>query len=278
MSRMLLDLKAAARAAVRSRFVSILAILAFALGIGITTAVFSIFNGVLLEPLPFPHPEQLVAVYDTQPACTTCPASFPKYHDWRERNQVFSDIGGLTQKWVVLTGGGEPARLFAAQTTASFGDVFGVRPLLGRWYTEREDVPGGPKVVAALARPLVRALRRRSRRRRPDADARRRAVRGDRRAAAERRLGPQAAEVFLPLQRKLDPATRGNHFLQTFARLKPGVTVPQRRGRDARARRHAGARVRQQPRHRRPLVHRGASSAACARRSTCCSAPCSSCC
>src|SRR3954468_17240870 len=101
------DLKIAVRTAVRARFVSVLAVIAFALGIGVTTAVFSIFNGVLLQPLPFPHPEQLVAVYDTQPACTTCPASFPKYHDWRERNQVFSAIGGASGDTFVLTGAGE---------------------------------------------------------------------------------------------------------------------------------------------------------------------------
>ena len=72
---MILELKSAGRTLTRSRFVSILAIVAFALGIGITTAVFSIFNGVLLQPLPYPHPEQLVVVYGTQPACSTCPAS-----------------------------------------------------------------------------------------------------------------------------------------------------------------------------------------------------------
>ena len=65
------DLRIAARRIGRARFVSLLAILAFALGIGVTTAVFSIFNGVLLRPLPFPEPEKIVAVYDTQPACKT---------------------------------------------------------------------------------------------------------------------------------------------------------------------------------------------------------------
>src|SRR5882762_9611908 len=102
--RLFLDLKLAARTAVRSRFVSALAVLAFALGIGVTTAVFSIFNGVLLTPLPYPHPEQIVSVYDTQPACATCPASIPKYHDWKERNQVFSAIGGSVQHSDVMTG------------------------------------------------------------------------------------------------------------------------------------------------------------------------------
>src|SRR5439155_6060256 len=147
MSRLILDLKVAARTAVRARFVSALAVVAFALGIGVTTAVFSIFNGVLLAPLPFPQSDRLVMVYDTQPACTTCPASFPKYHDWRERNQVFSAIGGSTGGSFVLTGHGDPIRVAGVSTTASLADVFGVEPQIGRWYTEAEDRPAGPKVV-----------------------------------------------------------------------------------------------------------------------------------
>src|SRR5207237_7308145 len=117
--RLFHDLKIAARTASRARFVSILAVLAFALGIGVTTAVFSIFNGVVLQPLPYPHPEQLVAVYDTQPACATCPASLPKYNDWRERNRVFSAMGGVTGDGFVLTGAGEPLRVQGASATAS---------------------------------------------------------------------------------------------------------------------------------------------------------------
>src|SRR5216684_9241879 len=150
MSRLILDLKVAARTAGRARFVSVLAVIAFALGIGVTTAVFSIFNGVLLQPLPYPHPERLVAVYDTQPACDTCPASYPKYIDWRERNQVFSAIGGSNQQPYVLTGHGDPARVSTARTTASLADVFGVTPQIGRWYTEDEDRPGGPNVVVFM--------------------------------------------------------------------------------------------------------------------------------
>ena len=73
MARLLQDFRFAFRTFVRGRSVSLLAVLAFALGIGVTTAVFSIFNSVLLKPLPFPDPEQLVVVYDTQPACATCP-------------------------------------------------------------------------------------------------------------------------------------------------------------------------------------------------------------
>ena len=89
-------MKFAIRTAIRSRSVALLAILAFALGIGVTTAVFSIFYGVLLAQLPYPKPDELVMVYDTQPACATCPASYPKYIDWKTRNQVFSAVGGST--------------------------------------------------------------------------------------------------------------------------------------------------------------------------------------
>ena len=111
MSRLIQDVRVAARALVRARFVSLLALIAFALGIGVTTAVFSIFNGVLLEPLPYPDPQRIVAVYDTQPACKTCPASFPKYHDWKDRSRVFLAIGGSTQANVVLSGRGDATRV-----------------------------------------------------------------------------------------------------------------------------------------------------------------------
>jgi hypothetical protein len=131
------DIRYAARAAARTKSTALLAIVAFALGIGVTTAVFSIFNSVLLAPLPFPDPQELVAVYDTQPACATCPASFPKYNDWKTRNQVFAAIGGSTQASFVMTGAGAAEQVNGLATTASLVDVFRVQPLRGRWYTNK---------------------------------------------------------------------------------------------------------------------------------------------
>src|SRR5712671_6441600 len=214
MSRLSLDLKVAARTAVRARFVSVLAVVAFALGIGVTTAVFSIFNGVLLAPLPFPHPERLVMVYDTQPACATCPASFPKYQEWRERNQVFSAIGGSTGMSFVLTGHGDPLQMRAARTTASLVDVFGVRPQLGRWYSEDEDRPGGPKVAVLASAFWTQQLG-------ADRSIVGRTLTLDGEPYEVIGVMPEGfahrrADVFVPLQRKLDPATRGNHFLTTY--------------------------------------------------------------
>jgi predicted permease len=162
-------------------------------------------------------------VYDTQPACATCPASFPKYHDWRERNQVFSVIGGSTQASFVMTGHGDPTRVAGVSTTASLADVFGVRPRIGRWYTEQEDQPGGRKVVLFSNDFWMSRFA------------------GDPRVVGQRvvfdgepydvigampaTFTHRRADVFVPLQRKLDPTTRGNHFLATYARLKPDVTL-----------------------------------------------------
>jgi putative ABC transport system permease protein len=223
MARLAQDVKIAFRSVIRSRFVTVMAVLALALGTGVTTAVFSIFNGVLLRPLPFPEPEQLVMVYDTQPSCATCPASFPKYADWKSRNRAFSAIGGSMNASFTLTGEGEPVRIRGVRTTASLNDVFRVQPQLGRWYTDQEDQFGGPSVVvlahdlwmkqfAGSAGVLGRRIL---------LDGTPFEVIGVMPATFAHRN----SQFFVPLQRKLDLSTRGSHFLVTYARLKPDVTV-----------------------------------------------------
>jgi predicted permease len=217
------DLRYALRTFVRGGSVTVLAVLAFALGIGVTTAVFSIFNAVLLKPLAYPDSRELVAVFDTQPACKTCPASFPKYHDWKERNQVFAAMGGATPASFVMTGRGEPERVAGMATTASLDDVLRVRPLMGRWYSEAEDQPGGPKVVV-LSYGFWSARFNQA----PNIIGQRITFDGEPYEVIG--VMPQSfayrnGDVFVPLQRKLDPATRGSHFLVTYARLKKGVTV-----------------------------------------------------
>jgi putative ABC transport system permease protein len=223
MGKLWQDVRYAARTIGRARSVAPLAVLAFALGIGVTTSVFSIFNGVLLSPLPFPDPDELVAVFDTQPACATCPASYPKYIDWKMRNRVFAAIGGSTSASFTMTGKGAPERVSGAATTASLMDVFRVPPQTGRWYTEEEDRPGGPKVVVLGYEFWQREFG-------GDPTIVGRTLTLD--GAAYQVIGVMPAsfthrnaEVYVPLQRKLDPGTRGMHFLSTYARLQKGVTV-----------------------------------------------------
>lgn len=223
MDKFMRDVRGAMRRLTKNPGFTAVVVLTHALGIGVTTAVFSIFNSVLLAPLPFPEPHEIVSVYDTQPACSTCPASFPKYHDWRERNHVFEAIGGSTQAEFVMTGSGDPVRLSGMYTTASLVDVFGVRPALGRWYTAEEDQFGGPKVVVLSHGVWMQRFN------------------GDRNILGRKLLfygepyevigvmpegfTHRRAEFFVPLQRKLDPATRGSHFLATYARLKDGIAL-----------------------------------------------------
>lgn len=224
MARLWLDLRYGMKALVRGRGVTTLVVLAFALGIGVTTAVFTLFYGILLKPLPFPNPDELVIVYDTQPACTTCPASFPKYRDWTERNTVMAALGGSSTGQVVLTGDGDPERVPSARATATLvNDVFKAAPELGRWFTNDEDQPGGPK-VAVLSHGLW--LRR---------------FGGDRSVIGRTitlngeptdvigvmpaTFAHRRAEIFVPVQMAFDPSERGNHFLLTYGRLKPGVTA-----------------------------------------------------
>ena len=209
------------RTAIRTQSVAILAVLAFALGIGVTTAVFSIFNGVLLAPLPYPGSgRNWSMVYGTQPACATCPASYPKYNDWKTRNQVFSAMGGSTQASFVMTGLGRAEQVTGLFTTASLNDVFRVRPQLGRWYTEQEDQFGGPKVVVLAYKFWQRRFNGD-----PSVVGRKLIFDGDPYeviGVMPETFTHRNADVFVPLQRKLDPSTRGNHFLATYARLQAG--------------------------------------------------------
>ena len=223
MSRIVQDFRHALRSTLRSPLVSILAIVAFALGIGVTTTVFSIFYGVLMKPLPYPEPEQLVMVYDTQPACNSCPASFPKYHDWKSRNQVFSAMAGMTGAGFVMSGQGDPTQVIGQRATSTLLDVFRVQPALGRWFSEAEDQPGARKVVVISHGFWTRTFS-------ADPSVLGRTITLDGEPYEIIGVMPQTflnrrTEAYVPMARRLDPTTRGSHFMPVYARLKPGVAI-----------------------------------------------------
>jgi predicted permease len=225
MSRFFLDVRFALRSLRRGRTTTAFAVLAFALGIGITTAVFSLFHGVLLKPLPFPNPDELVMVFDTQPACTTCPASFEKHVDWKTRNTVLQALGGSSSGLAVITGAGEPVRVPMSPSTASLVDVFRVPPALGRWFTDEEDVPGGPKVVV-----LADGFWRRTFNADPGVLGRTLTINGQPSeviGVMPPSFTHRRADLFVPVRRQFNPANRGSHFLAQYGRLKPGVTLEQ---------------------------------------------------
>ena len=119
---------------------TLVAVLALALGIGATTAIFSVVDRVMLRPLPYPEPDRLVSVGDS--------IAHPDYFDWRARNHVFEDMTIVRGAGpATLTGLDEASQLDWASATASFFRVFRVQPLLGRPFTDAEDKPGAPKVI-----------------------------------------------------------------------------------------------------------------------------------
>ncbi len=118
-----------------------------AIGVGATTAIFSVVKAVLLEPLPYESPEELVIFWETTGASSGGPASYPNFKDWREQNESFEDIGAVTYWHFNLTGAEGPQRVFGTLVSAGVLELLGVEPELGRTLLPDEDRPDGPRVV-----------------------------------------------------------------------------------------------------------------------------------
>jgi putative ABC transport system permease protein len=124
------------------------AVLTLALGIGVNTAIFSVVNGVLLNPLPYPEPNRLVAVDASKTNFSRGSISYPNFLDWHRMNQCFSFFAVSRATGYLLTGEGDPAELSAAAITSDFFPMLGIKPLLGRGFTPKEDEIGASQVVA----------------------------------------------------------------------------------------------------------------------------------
>ncbi len=136
------DLRYAARILRNSPGFAAMAVLALALGVGANTSVFTVFNAVVLRPLPFPESRQLVRLWDSfGSAGNFQPVSYPNFEDWRAWNQSFSGMSAFTGSTLVMTGSGEPVRLSGIVASANLFDVLGVQPVLGRRFLPEEDRP-----------------------------------------------------------------------------------------------------------------------------------------
>ncbi len=131
------------------------ALTTLALGIGGNTAIFSIVNGVLLNPLPFPQPDRLVALNESKPNFEQGSISYPNFLDWQRDNRTFSSMAVARRYAFSLTGKGEAEQVKAEFVTADFFPLLGVNPILGRTFTQSEELPGaGP--VALISEGLWR--------------------------------------------------------------------------------------------------------------------------
>ena len=139
------DLRYAARAFAKQPGFAATAVLTLALGLGATTAIFSLIYGVLLKPLPFDEPQALVTVRQDAPRFVGLNQGPATYFTYRENNQAFEDIGAWDGTTVSITGGGEmPERVDGLMVSSSTLSLLRVRPQLGRPFGAEDDLPGGP--------------------------------------------------------------------------------------------------------------------------------------
>src|ERR1043165_8311320 len=138
------DLRFGLRTLVKNPGFTIVAVIALALGIGANSAIFSVVNAILLRPLPYKSPDQLVAIWEEArhlgfPKDTPSPANFL---DWRQQSTVFDGMSAFAERSFNLTGVGEPERLDGRRVSANLFDVLGVKPIVGRTFVPEEDQPG----------------------------------------------------------------------------------------------------------------------------------------
>jgi hypothetical protein len=222
-------LRYAARQLARNPAFNVIVILTLALGIGATTLIFSVIDGVLLEPLPYPQSDRIVRVYQVNEGRSSRgPFSDPNFTDLKEQNRsfaAFAQFGALNQP---VSGGSEPTRSLVAYVSREFYDALGVQPAHGRAFTAEELSPGAAPAVLISYGYWQRYLG-------GAADfASRSLTIGERSHAIVGVMQPgfdfpAGAQLWVP--RELVPLIpqRSAHNWQAVARLAPGVTMTQAR-------------------------------------------------
>jgi len=127
--------------------VSVIVVIALALGIGANTAIFSVVNAVLLRPLPYQESERLLFLNEKSPVLDEMSISYPNYQDWKTQNHVFEAIAVYNRQSYNLTGSGEAERIVTGQVSAELFNVLRVSPAYGRVFSADEDKPGTAPVV-----------------------------------------------------------------------------------------------------------------------------------
>ncbi|HMD30587.1 MAG TPA: ABC transporter permease [Candidatus Acidoferrales bacterium] len=227
------DIRYGLRMLQKSPGFTLVAVLTLALGIGANTALFSVVNGVLLNPLPFPHPEQLVRIHESKVNFATGSISFPNFRDWRDNNRTFSAMAVTRGMGMSLTGLGEAERVRVQMVTSDFFQILGVNAAIGRLFAPGEDEIGRAPIALVSAGFWKRKLGGT-----PDAlgkvltlDGGSFTVVGVIPASFDFAVGAfRPADVYLPVGQWGNPLltarTAGLGF-HGLGRLKPGVTLEQ---------------------------------------------------
>jgi putative ABC transport system permease protein len=227
------DLRYGTRMLLKQPGFTVIAVMALAIGIGANTAIFSVVNAVLLEPLPFPEPDRLMIVYESRidRGASRSSVSYPNFADWRDQNQVFEHMSSYHNSDFILTGDGDPARIQGAVVNADLFPLLGVAPILGRAFLPEEDKPGDSGRAVMLGHRLWQT--------RFNADpgvidrslvlgGKNYTVVGVMPEGFQFPIGSDPVDLWSTVA--IDSGMfeqRGAHYMQVIARLKQGVTIDQ---------------------------------------------------
>jgi predicted permease len=212
----------------RAPIFTVVTLITLAAGVGANIAVFSVVEGVLLKPLPYPHPESLVGVWHTAPGLNLYEVNMSpaNYFIYREQNRVFTDIGVYEGDSVSVTGQGNPEQVHALDVTDGVLPVLGVPPMLGRWFNRADAQPGSPETAilgyaywqdrfGGDGSIMGRVIR---------VDGKPRQIIGVMPREFRFLDGEQPA-LYLPYQFDRGKTTLGQFSYDGVARLRPGVTL-----------------------------------------------------
>jgi hypothetical protein len=146
-AELLHDLRYAFQSLRSSPGFTIVALLTLALGIGGVATIFTLYDQVLLRPLPYPESDQLVELWEKMASFENASVAYPNFLDWRERNRVFEDVGVWNETRMALTGSGDPEQVLVTRVSASVLNLLRVTPVLGRTFLPEEDRLGASPVV-----------------------------------------------------------------------------------------------------------------------------------
>jgi predicted permease len=212
------ELRHAFRALFKRPAFAVIAVLTLALGIGGNTAIFSVVNGVLLRPLPYPEPDRIVRMWEHTSRGTNANVSTLNLRDWRERLKSFQVIAGYQGGATTVLGGAQPTFADAYLVTDGYFSIFGVPPALGRTFTPVERTIGGPPVAIVSDRFWRSQLGMNPRL--SDLHVRLYGVEASVVGVMPPGLAfPIGADVWLPAEHWPDNTTRTSHNWRVFGRL-----------------------------------------------------------
>ena len=230
MAGFIAQLKQVLRRLAKAPLFTAITLITLAVGIGANTAVFSVIDGVLLKPLPYPHSQQLIGVWHKAPAINLPDINIGEfeYFIYREQNRTFEDIGAYNNDSLSVTGAGEPEHVPGMDVTDGTLPLLGVKPILGRLFTRADDTPDAPRTIILTYGYWQRRFGGNA-----SVIGRNLTVDGNPREIIGvlprefQFLDEHDADLFMPFRWKRSEVTLGNFSYEALARLKPGVTMEQ---------------------------------------------------